>query len=143
MWLLPFAAAVEDPPLVRIWPRWEYSRPRPPPWWDTYAATISNGLCDHTRAMLRPEANIVRACVCVTLRTELATFGRTAATLPAATARAWIRTGDRADYESGFGFPSMSMVVYLAVQVLVQTAADFAVRIWIATQVATDSYEHV
>jgi len=32
--------------------------------------------------MPRPEANIVRACVYVTLRTELATFGRTAATLP-------------------------------------------------------------
>jgi hypothetical protein len=46
-----------------------------------YAATISNGLCDHTRAMPRPVANIVRACVCVTLRTELATFGRTAVML--------------------------------------------------------------
>ena len=80
MWLLPFAAAVEDPPLVRIWPRWEYSGPRPPH--RAYAATISNGLCDHTRAMPRPVANIVCACVCVTLRTELATFGRTAATLP-------------------------------------------------------------
>jgi len=58
----------------------EYSGPRPPH--GAYAVTISNGLCDHTRAMPRPEANIVRACVYVTLRTELATFGRTAATLP-------------------------------------------------------------
>jgi hypothetical protein len=57
----------------------EYSGPRPPH--GAYAATISNGLRDHTRAMPRPVANIVRACVCVTLRTELATLGRTAATL--------------------------------------------------------------
>jgi hypothetical protein len=34
---------------------------------------------DHTRAMPRPVANIVRACVCVTLRTGLATFGCSAA----------------------------------------------------------------
>jgi len=73
-------AAVEDPPLARIRLWWEYSGPRPPH--GAYAVTISNGLCDHTRAMPRPEANIVRACVYVTLRTELATFGRTAATLP-------------------------------------------------------------
>jgi hypothetical protein len=58
----------------------EHSGPRPPH--GAYAATISNGLRDHTRAMPRPVPNIVRACVCVTLRTELATFGRTAATLP-------------------------------------------------------------
>jgi hypothetical protein len=64
----------------------EYSRPRPPH--DASAATISNGLCDHTRAMPRPVANIVRACVFVTLRTELATFGRTAAVLPC-TSMAW------------------------------------------------------
>jgi hypothetical protein len=32
--------------------------------------------------MPRPVANIVRVCVCLTLRTELATFGRTAAALP-------------------------------------------------------------
>ena len=57
----------------------EYSGPRPPH--GASAATISNGLCDHTRAMPRPVANIVRARVCVTLRTELATFGRTAVTL--------------------------------------------------------------
>ena len=55
----------------------ECSGPRPPQ--GASAATISNGLWDHTRAMLRPVANIVRACACVTLRTELATFGRTAA----------------------------------------------------------------
>ena len=48
---------------------------------------ISNGLRDHTRAMPRPIANIVRACVCVTLRTELAIFGRTAVRRPAATFR--------------------------------------------------------
>ena len=36
---------------------------------------------EHTRAMPRPVANIVRVCVCLTLRTELATFGRTAVTL--------------------------------------------------------------
>jgi hypothetical protein len=104
-------AAVGDPPLARIRLWWGVFRAQAAH--GAYAVTISNGLCDHTRAMPRPEANIVRACVCVTLRTELATFSRTAATLPAATARAWIRTGDRADYESGFGFPCMSMVVYL------------------------------
>ena len=58
----------------------EYSGPRPPH--GASAATISNGLCGHTRATPRPVANIVCACVCVTLRTELATFGRTTATLP-------------------------------------------------------------
>lgn len=56
----------------------EYSGPRPPH--GAYAATISNGLCDHTRAMPRPVANIVRVGVCVTLRKDLTTFGRTAAT---------------------------------------------------------------
>jgi hypothetical protein len=35
---------------------------------------ISNGLCDHTRAMPRPVANIVCACVCIRPRTELATL---------------------------------------------------------------------
>jgi hypothetical protein len=65
------------PPLVGIRHGGEDSGPRPPH--GAYAATISNGLCDHTRAMPRPMANIVRACVCVTLRTGLATFGCTVA----------------------------------------------------------------
>ena len=39
-----------------------YSGPRPPH--GAYAATISNGLCDHTRAIPRPIANIVRARAC-------------------------------------------------------------------------------
>jgi Bacterial regulatory proteins, gntR family len=67
--------AAEDPQLVRIRPRWGVFRPRPP--YGAYAATIFNGLCDHTRAMPRLVANLVRACVCITLRKELATFGRT------------------------------------------------------------------
>ena len=86
MWLLPSAAAACYGSLRPRTRRssvsghgGEYSGPRPPHGAD--AATISNGLRDHTRAMPRPIANIVRACVCVTLRTELATFGRTAATL--------------------------------------------------------------
>jgi hypothetical protein len=54
MWLLAFAAAVEDAPLVRTGHRGEYSGPRPPH--GAYAATISDGLCDHTRAMPRPVA---------------------------------------------------------------------------------------
>jgi hypothetical protein len=77
---LGLTAAVEDPPSPVPGYGGEYSGHRPPH--GAYAVTISNGLCDHTRAMPRPEANIVRACVYVTLRTELATFGRTAATLP-------------------------------------------------------------
>jgi hypothetical protein len=40
----------------------EYSGPRPPH--GAYAVTISNGLCDHTRAMPRPIANIVPAGLC-------------------------------------------------------------------------------
>jgi len=40
----------------------EYSGPRPPH--GAYAVTISNGLCDHARAMPRPIANIVPACLC-------------------------------------------------------------------------------
>jgi hypothetical protein len=40
----------------------EYSGPRPPH--GAYAVTISNRLCDHTRAMPRPIANIVPACLC-------------------------------------------------------------------------------
>jgi hypothetical protein len=52
-------------------------------------------------------------CVCVTLRRELATFGRTAATLPRGHGIAWTRTGDPADYESGFEFLHASTVVYL------------------------------
>ena len=55
-------AAVEDPPLARIRLWWEYSGPRPPH--GAYAVTISNGLRDHTRAMPRPIANIVPACLC-------------------------------------------------------------------------------
>lgn len=51
--------------------------PRPPH--GASAATISNGLHDHTRAMPRPVADIVPARVCVTLRKGLTTFGRTAA----------------------------------------------------------------
>src|SRR5215472_12336232 len=39
----------------------EISGPRPPH--GASAATTSNGLCDHTRAMPRPVANIVRAWV--------------------------------------------------------------------------------
>jgi hypothetical protein len=42
---------------------------------------ISNGPRDHTRAMPRPVPNIVRACVRVTFRTELVTFGRPTVTL--------------------------------------------------------------
>jgi hypothetical protein len=40
----------------------EYSGSRPPH--GAYAVTISNGLRDHTRAMPRPIANIVPACLC-------------------------------------------------------------------------------
>jgi hypothetical protein len=78
-WLLPFAAAVGDRRSSVSGHGGEYSGPGPPH--GAYAATISNGLRDHTRAMPRPVANIVRACVCVTFRTELATFDRTAAKL--------------------------------------------------------------
>ena len=76
--LLPFTAAVRIRRSSVSGRGGEYSGPRPPH--GAYAATISNGLCHHTRAMPRPVANIVRVCVCVTLRKDLTTFGRTAAT---------------------------------------------------------------
>ncbi len=47
-----------------------------------------NGLCDHTRAMPRPVANIVRAGFYVTLRTGLPTFGCTSGS----TARFFVAT---------------------------------------------------
>jgi hypothetical protein len=78
--LPPLAAAVKDRRSSVSGHGGEYSGPRPPH--GASAATTSNGPCDHTRAMPRPVANIVRVCVCVTLRTELATFGRKAAALP-------------------------------------------------------------
>ena len=78
--MLPFAAAVEDRRSSVSGHCMEYSGPRPAPC--AYAAMISNGLCDHMRAMPRPVANIVRACSCVTLRTELATFGYKQAVVP-------------------------------------------------------------
>ena len=42
--------------------------------------------------MPRPVANIVRACVCVTLRTELTTFGRAAAMLARGQGKSWTPT---------------------------------------------------
>jgi hypothetical protein len=60
MWLLPFAAAVEDPPLVRILPRGSIQGlgrpmvPTPP--------RSPTAFGDHTQAMPRPVAKIVRAC---------------------------------------------------------------------------------
>src|SRR5689334_7268497 len=55
-------AAVEDPPLARIRLWWGVFRAQAAH--GAYAVTISNGLCDHTRAMPRPIANIVPACLC-------------------------------------------------------------------------------
>jgi len=59
--------------VVRPYPATVGSIQGPGPPHGADAATTSNGLCDHTRAMPRLVANIVRACVGVTLRTELAT----------------------------------------------------------------------
>jgi hypothetical protein len=55
-------AAVEDPPLARIRLWWGVFRAQAAH--GAYAVTISNGLRDHTRAMPRPIANIVPACLC-------------------------------------------------------------------------------
>jgi hypothetical protein len=66
MRLLPFTAAVEDLPLVRIRPRWGVFRAYVAPWC-IRRHDLQRPL-DHTRPMPRPVAVIVRACVCVTFR---------------------------------------------------------------------------
>jgi len=68
------------PPLVPSGHSGEHSGPRPPH--GASAATTSNGLCDHTRAMPRPVANIVRLRLCDAPHGSSNTFGRTAAALP-------------------------------------------------------------
>ena len=78
--MLPFAAADEDRRSSESGHDGECSGPRPPH--GASAATTSNGLCDHTRAMPRPVANIVRLRLCDAPHGSSNTFGRTAAALP-------------------------------------------------------------
>jgi hypothetical protein len=115
----------------------EHSGPRLPD--GASAATTSNGLWDHTRAMPRPVANIVRRHLCDAPH-GASSLRSHSGHLPAATARAWTRTGDPADYEPGFELPS-TMIASLRGSGDCLDCHGLRGRVRIATRVATGGYK--